>query len=132
MLPSSAACLSLRMAGCQQGDFLRLTQRNQHFLQALAGVDGKLVIRSQDVLTDRQRALVQASCFWGLALHLLQACEIIQRLSRLNMLRSVLLLADVQRPHVEWLGLCILSFFSIEVRQSKQRIRYPSILPPPP
>src|SRR5260221_4533768 len=52
---------------------------------------------------------------FGLAPDLLQACEIIQRLSRLKMLRSVLLLADVQRPHVEWLGLCILSLFSIEV-----------------
>src|SRR2546421_8852713 len=111
--------------------FRRLTQRNQHFLQAFAGVEGQLVIRSQDVLTDRQRALVQASCFWGLALHLLQACEIIQRLSRLKMLRSVLLLADVQCPYVEWLGLCILSLFSIEGRQSQQRIRHPPVLRPP-
>ncbi len=66
--------------------FLHLTQRDQHFLQARAGVEGQLVIRPQDVFASRQRALVHDRCFLGPALHVLKACEIIQYFSRCWML----------------------------------------------
>ena len=52
-------------------------------MQTLAGVDGHGRIYPKRVFTDHERSLVQASCFLGLALRLLQACKIMQHFRRL-------------------------------------------------
>src|SRR5438270_920998 len=97
-------------------------------MQTLAGADGHGRISPKRVFTDHERSLVQDRCFLGLALHLLQACKIMQHFRRLYTLRAELLLANTQRAPVEQLRLPLLPLSGGEKRQSMQRSRHIGML----
>ena len=79
------------------------------------------------MFASHQRTLVQDSRFQGLALRKLKAREIMLDFSRLRMLRSQLLLLDVQRAFEERLGFRILPLRLVEECQSIQRCRHQGV-----